>query len=406
LSQGKFIIRQQALPRMMTRIAAVRETSPSATVSGFVLSIGFGLTGAGTVMLGVLLPTLSQAWRLHDDVAGFLFFLQFSGSALGAVFTSAHRVHSLMRGYSLLVLSACALAFAGPGMAFPLFFCWGLGLGMTMTATSLLFSDRWSDDRAAKLEALNFAWAAGAATAPMLFLPFLITAQIRLLFFTFLALFLVLFAWVFFRERQIVPLARGDGLQSRAAPSPARLLPLLILAMSSVGVEASLSGWLTTYSHRAAPHGIARAALATSLFWLGVVLSRLAFSTPLMAKLGRYSALKSTMWGLAAAVALLILTRDPTLILVASWLSGLCLGPIYPLLLSFLLERSTRGWIFAVAGTGSAIVPWLTGLLSARFGSLRFGLLAPCAAVLLMLLLRSLAVRQAPPSSPPAPSCL
>jgi fucose permease len=86
---------------------------------------------------------------------------------------------------------------------------------------------------------------------------------------------------------------------------------------------------------------------------------------------------------------LLIAAHSLALIRVASALSGLCVGPLYPLMLSFLLERSPRGWVFAVAGMGSALFPWLTGLFSAHCGSLRYGLVAPCAAVFLMIVLFS-----------------
>ena len=39
--------------------------------------------------------------------------------------------------------SASALGFAGLHLLYPVFFFWGLGFGMSMTATSLLFSDRY-----------------------------------------------------------------------------------------------------------------------------------------------------------------------------------------------------------------------------------------------------------------------
>jgi fucose permease len=171
------------------------------------------------------------------------------------------------------------------------------------------------------------------------------------------------------------------------------LLPLAVLAMCAVGVESSLSGWLTTYSHRADPLHPGGAALTTSLFWFGIMLSRLAFSTRLLKIVGRTRVLRATLWGTAASVALLIAAHDPTPIRVAGGLAGLCIGPLYPLVLSFLLERSPRGWIFAVAGIGSALFPWLTGVLSAHYGSLRYGLAAPCGAAVLMVLLASLTLR-------------
>jgi fucose permease len=94
----------------------------------------------------------------------------------------------------------------------------------------------------------------------------------------------------------------------------------------------------------------------------------------------------------------LIAVHSLALIQVASALCGLFIGPLYPLVLSFLLERSARGWIFAMAGIGSALFPWLTGVLSAHLGGLRYGLIAPCGAAFLMVLLLSVTFRSATPS--------
>jgi MFS transporter, FHS family, glucose/mannose:H+ symporter len=344
-------------------------------------------------MLGVLLPTLMQKWGLRDDAAGFLLFLQFFGSALGAVFTGANRIRSMIGGYGLLAICTGALVFAGSRAPFAVFFFYGLGLGMAMTATSLLVSDRCDRDRAAKLEWLNFTWSAGAMAGPMLFLPFLHRANLRALFLCLLGLFVLLLAWVVFRERHQSWPAPIHEARPAIPASPGSFLLLIILAMCTVGVEAALSGWLTTYSHRSGFSGLAGEALATSLFWLGGMLSRLAFSTPLLARIGRHAALQITVWGVAASLSMLIAVPRPAFILVLSGLTGICIGPLYPLLLSFLLERSARGWIFAVAGMGAAIVPWLTGLLSAHFGSLRYGLIVPCAASLLMIVLCAFALR-------------
>ncbi len=364
------------------------------TVSSLILSAGFFLTGAGTITLGVLLPVLSQRWDLRDDKAGFLLFLQFLGSLLGALLTGADRTRALMAGYGLLVLSAGALAFADLHVLFAGFFFFGLGLGLAMTATSLLFSDRYGDDRAVQLERLNFAWSSGAMIAPVLLLPFLHGTSLRLLFSIFLGLFLLFFLWSLLRERPQTPrLPAPIESKPHTATSYELLLPLALLALCAVGVETALSGWLTTYSHRANPHAAGSGAFATSIFMLGIVLSRLVFSTSLLGTIGRRRVLAATLWGTAASVALLISGRSEWAIDTFAGLSGLCIGPLYPLVLSFFLERSSRGWIFAVAGIGSTVFPWVTGLLSAQFGSLRFGLLAPGAAAFFMIVLSTINLR-------------
>lgn len=214
-------------------------------------------------MLGVLLPVLAKKWGIRDDVSGFLFFVQFLGTSLGAVITGANHLRWLMVGYGLLAVSACALAFSGLPVVFPVLFCFGLGLGTVMTATSLVFADRYQGDCAVQLQRLNFAWAVGATSAPVLFIPYLRLTTLSPLFFTFQGLFLALFIWVLFRERRETPIfvpALDKGPPQNLSPRGS-LVSLVVLAVCSVGVEASLSGWLTTYSRRADPQTL------QELFW-------------------------------------------------------------------------------------------------------------------------------------------
>ena len=365
-------------------LAAV-SAPPRRRLSIIALSSGFALTGAGTVMLGVLLPTLSLRWGLRDDQAGLLLFLQFVASGLGAIVTGLNRIRSMAIGYGLLAATLSVLALDGARAAYLAFFFYGLGLGMAMTSTSLLFSDRWGDDRAAKLEWLNFAWSAGATVGPVCFLPFLRRGDTRSLFTMMLALSLAMFAWVVLRERQeprIIPPKRHSAVGRSVRTL---FLLLLLLAMTSVGVETALSGWLTTYSHRAGIGSLAGAALATSIFCLGEMLSRLAFSTRLLAKSGRRAVLQWSVWGVTISSILVIAAPHPWMILVAAGAAGAFIGPLYPLLLSYLLELSPWGWFFSVGGLGAALFPWITGLVSAHYHSLRYGLVVPCAAGLVMI---------------------
>jgi MFS transporter, FHS family, glucose/mannose:H+ symporter len=371
-----------ANPEKGAKIAPSRQA-----LSEIVLSTGFSLTGAGTVLLGVLLPVFSRRWALRDDQAGLLLFLQFFGSALGAVFTGLQRIRSMAIGYGLLAVTACMLAFTNVRAPYAIFFFFGLGLGMAMTSTSLLFSDRCGDDRAAKLVWLNFSWSVGATIGPLCSLPFLHRDDVRSLFMVMLVLSLAMLAWVVVMERDTLPAA----LQRRSRPmeraSRRTFALLLILTMTAVGVETSLSGWLTTFSQRAGMHNLAGAALATSIFWLGEMISRLVFSTRLLAKAGSQQVLRWGVRGVTVAAVAVIVAPHPWLILVAAGMAGVFIGPIYPLSLSYLLELSPRGWLFAMSGMGAALFPWMTGIVSEYDHSLRSGLVVPCFAGLTMAVL-------------------
>jgi MFS transporter, FHS family, glucose/mannose:H+ symporter len=349
-------------------------------MSMIVLSAGSALTGAGTVMLGVLLPALSLRWGLRDDQAGLLLFLQFFASGLGAIVTGLNRIRSMAIGYGLMTASLGLMALDSAREAYFALFFFGLGLGMAMTSTSLLFSDRWGNNRAAKLEWLNFTWSAGATAGPVCFLPLLHRNDVQTLFVTMAVLSLTTFVWVASLERNEVGISAPR--RPAAMDSSARTLfsLLLLLAMITVGVEAALSGWLTTYSHRAGMRSLAGAALATSTFWLGEMISRLVFSTRLLAKIGRRTVLQWGIWGVTISSILIIIAPHPWVIFGAAGAAGVFIGPLYPLSLSYLLELSPWGWFFAVGGMGAALFPWFTGLISAHFHSLRLGLMVPCVA--------------------------
>ena len=355
-------------------------------LSSTVLSLGFALTGTGTILLGILLPVFSEKWGLKDDGAGLLLFLQFSGSSLGAIFSGLNRIRSMAIGYVLLAASSFDLILSHSRAPFAVFFFFGLGLGMAMTSTSLLFSDRWGDDRASKLEFLNFVWSIGATTCPLFALPLVHRDDTHNVYLLILALSVVLLVWVVTTERQRPLVLPVTAASARSSPGLVFLL-FAIWAMCVVGVESALTGWLTTYSHRMGMPTLAGSALATSIFWLGEMLSRLGFSTPLLKKVGRRTVLIVGIWGLTAAAVVLIAAPRPAIIVPAAGLAGVFTGPLYPILLSYMLERSPRGWFFAVAGLGSAVFPWLTGLVSAELHSLRLGLLVPCVGGVVMLVL-------------------
>jgi len=88
--------------------------------------------------------------------------------------------------------------------------------------------------------------------------------------------------------------------------------------------------------------------------------------------------------------ALLTLHSLPAVMLSAA-VAGFSMAPIFPVCVSIFMSiarnpAQTR-WMFAIAGLGSATLPWATGQLAARTGSLHTGLLVPLMALGLMLVM-------------------
>ena len=123
---------------------------------------------------------------------------------------------------------------------------------------------------------------------------------------------------------------------------------------------------------------------SNTAFWAGLLLSRGAHSVRAGARLPGQLLLAAHLGTVALAMALLLFAPFEAALPIGALLAGAGLGPLYPLVLSISLPRFRSGPVFVMAGVGAALLPWVTGLLSTLFRSLRAGLLAPCAGVLIL----------------------
>ncbi|HEY3988996.1 MAG TPA: MFS transporter, partial [Acidobacteriaceae bacterium] len=124
------------------------------------------ITGIGLTLLGSSLPALAALWRLNDASSGRLLLAVFAGSAIGAMLVRAPFHRNLAAGMAMIAASMAGLALGGGHALFFLFLLFGTGLGLAMTANSVLTGDRYPELRAAMLTLLNFSWSAGAAVSP------------------------------------------------------------------------------------------------------------------------------------------------------------------------------------------------------------------------------------------------
>ena len=135
------------------------------------LYLGFTVTGLACALPGVLLPVLQNAWGWDDRHGGRWFLLIAGGSAASPLMVGRHPQRSVAAGFLFAGLAAISWCLDG-ALAQVSGALWGLGLGMAMTGISLLSQDLMRD-RSAGLLRINFLWALGAFTCPLLFGPLL-----------------------------------------------------------------------------------------------------------------------------------------------------------------------------------------------------------------------------------------
>ena len=374
---------------MPSRSAAIRlESLPAAPFYA-----GFVIAGMATVLLGPILPALSARWSLSDFQAGSLFATQFTASTLGAILASHFRRGCLSFGYASVAAGLAGLAQGGDyGIALLALALLGVGLGSATTATNLTFGTEQPEHRGAMLTRVNLFWGIGAVSCP----PFISAAvgpgTLRLLLLALSLCALSVFgslAWLLWRKQ-----GAEVHEESKAHPS-GRLSPAIFILFSLilflyVGGETSVSGWIATYVHRFELLSPERSSLYVSAFWIAIVLGRLL--TPLLVRrVSEFAVLLAGLLCALAGISALLFAQGTLASLLSVALTGVGCAPIFPLAVARLLARIGYsrhvGWIFAICGSGGAVLPWVTGLASAHLGSLRNAFVVPLAAMVGVLLL-------------------
>lgn len=371
---------------------------PHRRLSAFVLYLGFAATGVGLALPGSVLPALLHQWSLDDSQAGLLFLLGWLGSSIGALLVRGSIIRSLSYGCLLLSFSAFGMAYASRWTSFAWMALFGIGLGMTMTGTSLVQASRNATRRGVELNRMNLVWSIGAALCPLLAAHSLLVSNIRGIFSAVGIFFAIEFIWIALCEHDWP--ATAPVLAQR---SKWRLdltlwpISLVILIMLPTGIESSIGGWAATYVQRT-QEAIPATVTAGTCFWVGELVSRLLSSTFLLHRRSESFVLRLSLLCVATGAGALLTSQSPFVILPSVFLIGFGLGPVYPLLLAAAMQYSEDSLIFFAAGVGSAALPWLTGVLSNAAGSLHTGLAVPLAGALLML---TLGWRLASPATAP-----
>jgi fucose permease len=359
--------------------------SPGRTLT--ILHPAFALTGICHSIGGPLLPSLAPAFHLDDSRAGLVLFAYFAGTSLGALLCGPRHSRTLTLGFLALAGGAVAVAVTNRVFLYPVFLLFGVSVGVPMTAVSMYAGRTFGARSAAPLTFLNFSWSAGALFAPLLAARLLVNHTFRA-------------AYVILACASLLA-AAACGLQLDNSSEPKRetvpssstvnlrfIALFALLTFLEVGVENTTASWLTTYILRGGETAATWAAAASSLYWVGFLASRGVSSLLLLRMDGDRMLRAAVFIGIVAGV-VLIAIPGTSAHLVTMVILGAALAPIFPLLLArFFAEARDSAdsrWVLAVCGFGGSVLPWIAGLVSARTGSLRLGLMVVPAALLVVI---------------------
>ncbi|OJT07473.1 Bypass of stop codon protein 6 [Trametes pubescens] len=148
---------------------------------------------------------------------------------------------------------------------------------------------------------------------------------------------------------------------------------LSVFALIYVGTEVTIGSWSVSYVQEKR-HGTANSGYISSGFFGGLMLGRIVLMW-LNRKIGERRAL--FLYALLAIQLEVTVWVVPSLIenAIAVAFVGLLLGPMYPILVNHSTKILPRwlltgcmGYIAGVGQAGSAVLPFITGLLASRFG--------------------------------------
>jgi fucose permease len=351
------------------------------------------ITGIGLTLLGSGLPALAALWHLDDARSGRLLLAVFAGSAIGALLVRPPFHRNLAAGMAMIAVSMAALALTGGHALFLLFLLFGTGLGLAMTANSVLTGDRYPHRRAAMLTLLNFSWSAGAAVSPFAVQFVIHRGGISGLFWSMATAGGLSALLALALREQPAPAAQEMPQQTPAASvrSSRRVVAFFaIFGLLYCGTEAALGGWVLTYVHRLDFRLSAAPPLAASCFWLSLLIGR-AIAPAVLLRVREELLLAVALICAFLGVASLLTLHSLPAVMLSATVAGLSMAPIFPICVAIFMaltrEPAQTRWMFAVAGLGSATLPWATGQLAARTGSLHIGLLVPLLALGLMLVM-------------------
>lgn len=364
-----------------------------------------GMLTFGIVLttLGAVLPSVIERFGIDKGAAGTLFLLLTAGILAGTlVFGPTVDRY----GYKWMLATATALVVGGLqliafapslGMLRAGVLLIGFGGGIINGSANALVADISSEGKAANLNILGVFFGFGAMGMPFA-LAALAGSYSHARVIATVGLFGVVPLVLSLIARFPVP-KQAQGFPIAAAGGLLRDGTLLLMGMMlflQSGLEITVGGWTSTFVTEELAIAERDALYILSLYWMGMMLARLALGYVLRRAAPVLVLYLSLLVALGGA-ALLLTAVQPVTAGVGVFLVGAGFAAMFPTVLSFIGERyaALSGTAFSLAIVmalvGGMLLPYATGVLGGAFGMRGSFLIVPAALLALGALLSVLA---------------
>jgi MFS transporter, FHS family, glucose/mannose:H+ symporter len=356
--------------------------------------------GIATVLLGPMLPTLSARWSLNYSQAGGLFNAQYLAStvavALSGVLVSRWGYRFAMKSGLLFVTAGLAFLLSGSkSLGIACIAAYGGGLGLAVPATNLLVAEVNPNRRSATLNVLNFCWSVGAVACPFLVAFAASRHHVPLLLGLVAGCMLIVVIGIAAMPASIVEpaVAKGNargnsqgkfkwatafGIDWRHRALP----PLGALFFIYVGTENGFGGWIASFAKSLGSMTVTMSLVTPSFFYASLMLGRL-LAPLLLQAIDEIRLVQAGLLVACAGTGGLLLSHALPGVVASACLAGFGLSCVYPITISLLSREfgpaaSRIGSVmFTLSNLGGGLMPWLVGVSSSKFGTLKAGLVVP-----------------------------
>lgn len=347
--------------------------------------------GVATVLLGPMLPALSERWSMNYSQAGVLFPVQYVASTL-AVAASGALVSRWGFRFAIkcgLLLMAAGLGLLLAGSEMQGMICiaaYGAGIGLAVPAANLLVADVNPERRSAALNLLNFSWSAGAVACPFLVSAAAKSHQLSLFLGLVAALSLALAIGIAVMPSAVVEPRANGGASGKALPAihwRNRALPsLAALFFLYVGTENGVGFWVASYAKSLGSLSLTMAMIVPAFFYAAIMLGRW-LAPGLLRTINDVRLAQGGLLLACGGIVGLILSHALLGVAVSAALAGLGLASVYPITISLLSREfgaaaaRVGSLMFTLSYLGGGVLPWIAGVASNRFNTLKVGLTVP-----------------------------
>jgi MFS transporter, FHS family, glucose/mannose:H+ symporter len=355
--------------------------------------------GVVLTTLGAVLPSIMTRFGIDKTAAGSLFLLMTFG-ILAASLIFGPLVDSY--GYKGLLLAATALIALGlEGIAFASSLTWlrvsiiliGFGGGVINGGTNALVADISSEERGASLNLLGVFFGIGAMGVPFALGLLMNRYSQSSLVAGVGALVLVPLAVIAVSAFPAPKQAQGFPVAAAGRLVRDRLLLLMgFMLFLESGIEITVGGWTSTFVTEELAMSPQNALLILSLYWMGMMLARLALGY-LLRRRSSFGVMYVWLAIALVGAVLLLTTSTVGIAALGVFMLGAGFAAMFPTVLGFVGDRyaALSGTAFSIAIAmalcGGMLLPYATGFLGMRYGMRSSFVIVPAALLILAGLL-------------------